>query len=172
MWMRVRNTFIIFLVSGFWHGANWTFLIWGALNALYFLPLLLTQRNRQNLGIVAAGRALPSMREAGQVMGTFLLTCLAWVFFRAKSVGEAMGYLSGLLDASLFTPPHVGNTNLPYLIAFFLVVEWVGREGRYGLEQVGATWPRWLRWTGYAGLLALMALFMRTEEAPFIYFQF
>ena len=172
MWMRVRNTFIIFLVSGFWHGANWTFLIWGALNAVYFLPLLLTQRNRQNLGIVAAGRALPSWREAGQVLGTFLLTCLAWVFFRAKSVGEALGYLSGLLDTSLFTPPDIGNMNLPYLIAFFLVVEWVGREGRYGLEQVGAAWPRWLRWTGYAGLLALMALFMRTEESPFIYFQF
>jgi D-alanyl-lipoteichoic acid acyltransferase DltB (MBOAT superfamily) len=170
--MRVRNTFIIFLVSGFWHGANWTFVIWGALNALYFLPLLLTQSNRQHLGIVAEGRLLPSFKELIQVLSTFLLTCLAWVFFRAKDVGEAIGYLSGLFDRSLFTLPSMDNSNLPYLLLFFMAVEWKGREGRYGLERIGLAWLRPVRWSFYALLLAMMALFMRTEEAPFIYFQF
>jgi D-alanyl-lipoteichoic acid acyltransferase DltB (MBOAT superfamily) len=168
----VRNTFIIFLVSGFWHGANWTFVIWGALNALYFLPLLLTQSNRQHLGIVAEGRLLPSFKELIQVLSTFLLTCLAWVFFRAKDVGEAIGYLSGLFDRSLFTLPSMDNSNLPYLLLFFMAVEWKGREGRYGLERIGLAWLRPVRWSFYALLLAMMALFMRTEEAPFIYFQF
>ncbi|MBF1097142.1 MAG: MBOAT family protein, partial [Riemerella sp.] len=54
--MKVRNTFVIFVVSGFWHGANWTFIAWGLLNAIYFLPLLLTSKNRVNLGVVADGR--------------------------------------------------------------------------------------------------------------------
>ena len=58
-WMKVRNTFAIFLVSGFWHGANWTFIIWGALNAIYFLPLLFTNNNRKNLGVVAEGKLFP-----------------------------------------------------------------------------------------------------------------
>ena len=62
-WMKVRNTFIIFIVSGFWHGANWTFVVWGALNALYFLPLLLTNSNRNNLHIVAEGKFLPSLKR-------------------------------------------------------------------------------------------------------------
>lgn len=73
----VRNTFIIFLVSGFWHGANWTFIIWGFLNALYFLPLLLIKRNRKNLDIVAENRVLPSIRELLSMFTTFSLTVFA-----------------------------------------------------------------------------------------------
>ena len=82
----VRNTFIIFLVSGFWHGANWTFIIWGFLNALYFLPLLLVKRNRRNLDIVAENRVLPTIKELLSMLTTFFLTVFAWIFFRAESV--------------------------------------------------------------------------------------
>jgi D-alanyl-lipoteichoic acid acyltransferase DltB (MBOAT superfamily) len=80
-WMKVRNTFIIFIVSGFWHGANWTFIVWGALNAIYFLPLLLTKKNRQNMEVVAENSFLPSLKEFGQMTVTFALTIIAWVFF-------------------------------------------------------------------------------------------
>ena len=61
--MKVRNTFIIFIVSGFWHGANWTFIVWGALNAIYFLPLLLTKKNRNHIDIVAKGKQFPTLYE-------------------------------------------------------------------------------------------------------------
>ncbi|MDC0957853.1 MBOAT family protein, partial [Flavobacteriaceae bacterium] len=88
-WIKVRNTFVIFLVSGFWHGANWTFIIWGALNAIYFLPLLLTNNNRKNLGVVAEGKYLPSFRELFAMLTTFLLTVFAWIFFRADNVNHA-----------------------------------------------------------------------------------
>src|SRR5210317_1912388 len=71
---QVRNVFIIFLVSGFWHGANWTFIVWGGLNALYFLPLLLTKINRNNLDIVAQGRSLPNIKEFTFMLLTFILT--------------------------------------------------------------------------------------------------
>src|SRR6056300_856527 len=87
-WMKVRNTFIIFLISGFWHGSNWTFVVWGGLNALYFLPLMLLKRNRANLGIVADARILPTFREFSQMGTTFLLTILAWVFFRAENMTD------------------------------------------------------------------------------------
>jgi D-alanyl-lipoteichoic acid acyltransferase DltB (MBOAT superfamily) len=170
--MRVRNTFIIFLVSGFWHGANWTFLVWGALNALYFLPLLLSQRNRQHLGIVAEGRLLPGLRDSMSMVGTFALTCIAWVFFRARDLEHALDYLGGMASGSLFSKPLVVNNNLPVLLAFFIAVEWWGRAGEHGLEQIGLRWPRLFRWGFYALLIGMIGLFMRTEEAPFIYFQF
>ncbi len=170
--MKVRNTFIIFLVSGFWHGANWTFVVWGALNAVYFLPLLLAKRNRQNLGIVAEGRLLPSVPDLVRMATTFILTCVAWVFFRAPDVGTALAYLGGMADASLFTVPTIGQLALVPLIILFIAVEWSGREGEYALERLWLGWPRLLRWSAYSTLIFLMGMFMRTEETPFIYFQF
>jgi D-alanyl-lipoteichoic acid acyltransferase DltB (MBOAT superfamily) len=85
-WLKIRNTFIIFLISGFWHGANWTFIVWGALNAVYFLPLMLTKRNRKNLEIVAKGRSWPSINELFSMLITFSITVFAWIFFRANSL--------------------------------------------------------------------------------------
>ncbi|WP_067151958.1 MBOAT family O-acyltransferase, partial [Pseudotamlana agarivorans] len=101
-WMKVRNTFIIFLVSGFWHGANWTFIAWGALNALYFLPLLLLKRNRTNLGNVAHGKTLPNFKEFFSMLITFGLTVIAWVFFRAENIHHALSYLNNIFSLSFF----------------------------------------------------------------------
>lgn len=170
--LRVRNTFIIFLVSGLWHGANWTFVIWGALNAAYILPSILAGTNRQHLGTVADGRMLPTLRETGQVALTFILTCMAWVFFRARSVEQAVDHVSGIFSRSLFTMPEVRNTDLMLLLCGFVFLEWCGRTGAYGLERIGAGWHRPVRWVFHACILALIGLFMRTDEAPFIYFQF
>lgn len=91
--MRLRNTFIIFLVSGFWHGANWTFIIWGLLHALLFIPLLLTDTNRKNLS-----DSEYSFNDVPKILLTFLLVCLAWVFFRADNVTEAFQYIGGMFD--------------------------------------------------------------------------
>ena len=98
--MKVRNTFIIFIVSGFWHGANWTFIVWGALNAIYFLPLLLAKKNRSNLGTVAEGKLLPSLKELFYMGLTFGLTVIAWVFFRAKECDDAVKVLVGMIGLS------------------------------------------------------------------------
>ena len=92
-WNKIRNVFIIFIISGFWHGANWTFIIWGALNALFFLPLLLTKKNRNNLEVVAQGSVLPSLKELFSILLTFSLTVFAWVFFRAENLSHAIQYI-------------------------------------------------------------------------------
>ena len=98
-WKQVRNVFIIFIVSGFWHGANWTFIAWGALNACFFLPLLLLKRNRNNTDNVAEGRWLPSFRELIQIGMTFGMTVLAWVFFRAADFGSSWLFIQGVFGA-------------------------------------------------------------------------
>jgi D-alanyl-lipoteichoic acid acyltransferase DltB (MBOAT superfamily) len=172
MAMQVRNTFLIFLVSGFWHGANWTFVVWGGLNAVFFLPLLLLRRHRRRTGQVAEGRWWPSPVEAARMAFTFMLTCVAWVFFRAPDVGTAIDHLLGMAQPSLFTQPAIGSKTLTLLLLFFLVVEWIGRAEQHPLQALGLRWPRTMRWSFYAFLLFLMGLYMRTEETPFIYFQF
>jgi D-alanyl-lipoteichoic acid acyltransferase DltB (MBOAT superfamily) len=171
-WMAVRNTFIIFLVSGFWHGANWTFMAWGALNALYFLPLLLRGSNRTHIEIVAAGRWLPKPGDALRIGSTFLLTCIAWVFFRSANLGQAFEYLRGMLSPSLFRSPEFEYAPLPWLIGFFVLLEWIGREHQFALERLGLRWPWPIRWGFYALLIAVIGIYMAVGEVPFIYFQF
>ncbi|OBX23778.1 D-alanyl-lipoteichoic acid acyltransferase DltB (MBOAT superfamily) [Gelidibacter algens] len=173
--MKVRNTFIIFIVSGFWHGANWTFIVWGALNAIYFLPLLLAKKNRANIGDVAEGRLIPSLKEILNIISTFLLTVLAWVFFRADSVTQAIEYLIGIFSKSLFSIPEFENRThameVLVLIGFLMFIEWLGRESQYGLEHLGLNWNRSLRIAFYLAIICLIFLFMGKEQ-EFIYFQF
>jgi D-alanyl-lipoteichoic acid acyltransferase DltB (MBOAT superfamily) len=175
---KIRNTFIIFLVSGFWHGANWTFLIWGFLNALFIVPSIIFNTNRNNIEIVAKGKWVPTIKELLNLIITFSLTVFAWIFFRAESVEHAFSYISHMISASLFSNP---LTSLPelkksalimVLIAFFMVVEWLGREGNYGLETIFKKSTRFARWSFYSFILFLIGMYMQTTETGFIYFQF
>lgn len=171
-WHAVRNTFIIFLLSGFWHGANWTFVCWGAINALYFLPLLMAGKNRRFMGVVAEGRLFPSFVDVLRMTGTFLITCVAWVFFRAKSVEQAIDHLAGIARPSLFTWPDVGPYYLFPLIAFLMTVEWIGRADQHALERIALHWRRPLRLSFYMFVATLIGVYMGTNDTPFIYFQF
>lgn len=145
----IRNTFIIFLVSGLWHGANWTFVVWGAYHAVLFMPLILMGKNRRFTDTVAANRILPTWRESGQMLLTFVLVVIGWIIFRAESITQAWEYLGGMwqlgtLKASyrFFTQSDVATTG--WLIVLMLVVEWVQRNRQHGLECWGV--PVWLRW--------------------------
>jgi alginate O-acetyltransferase complex protein AlgI len=175
MWMKVRNTFIIFIVSGFWHGANWTFIVWGALNAVYFLPLLLTSNNRNNLEIVAKGKYFPTLKEFLFMLLTFSLTIFAWIFFRAASLGHAISYISEIFSPSLFSIPHFGGMKKAFTIgiltAVFLMIEWFGREGQYALSHLGLQWKRPVRYMMYYAIL-IAIFYFSGQDQQFIYFQF
>jgi D-alanyl-lipoteichoic acid acyltransferase DltB (MBOAT superfamily) len=174
--MKIRNTFIIFIVSGFWHGANWTFIIWGALNAIYFLPLLLLNKNRINTDVVAQGKNLPTFNEFYNMAITFGLTVLAWIFFRSDNIAHALNYINTIFSKSLFTIPIV-ELNRRYILQvalvtlFFLTIEWKGREKEYAIEKLGFSWNPILRRSFYIGLIFLITIFLG-EEQQFIYFQF
>jgi D-alanyl-lipoteichoic acid acyltransferase DltB (MBOAT superfamily) len=179
-WMRVRNTFIIFLLSGFWHGANWTFIVWGALNAFYFLPLLLSNTNRTHLGVVAEERTLPTLKEAFQMGITFGATVVAWVFFRAESIGDAWQYLvgmfSGLAHPGTYLPAlgklwRMTGAVLPLMILLFFTVEWIGRRQRFALQGWIDRVPAIVRWSIYYSL-AITVILHAGQEQQFIYFQF
>ena len=159
------------MVSGFWHGANWTFIIWGLLNALYFLPLLLLKKNRNNIGTVAEGRCLPNYKEITSMMITFSLTVFAWIFFRADSVTSAFAYIKGMLKPSLLSLPQLLPISLFALLIFFIIIEWIGRENQYAIEKFGLKWAKPIRWGFYYLIVVLIFVFMGKEQ-EFIYFQF
>ncbi len=168
---RIRNTFIIFLLSGFWHGANWTFVFWGALNAFYFLPFLLTGRNRNNLEIVAANQQLPTAKEFIQILFTFSLTTIAWIFFRAENLHHAFSYIQHMLNGSLFLKPTIFPVYILVLIVLFIIIEWNGRKSDFALASLCKKWPRLLRWSFYFVLFFMVLVFAGKQE-QFIYFQF
>lgn len=171
--MKVRNTFIIFIVSGFWHGANWTFIVWGALNAIYFLPLLLTKNNRNHINIVSKGKLIPTFRELALILITFGLTVLAWIFFRAENIGHAISYVTEIFSSSLFSPIQEFNMKtikLIFLIIIFVLIEWIGRSHLHALEGI-PKYRQFVRWMFYIALILMIVVFSGSRQ-EFIYFQF
>jgi D-alanyl-lipoteichoic acid acyltransferase DltB (MBOAT superfamily) len=170
-WLSFRNITIVFLVSGFWHGANWTFVVWGALHALYYFPLFFSGNNRANTGPIAANSHLPSPKEFFQILSTFLLTTLAWVFFRAADVGSAIEIIQTIFSVSLFTIPEVRPLNLIALLGVFIIIEWMGRNDEYAVEKMLDYIPRYFRWAVYYVVIWILVNTNNVEQ-DFIYFQF
>lgn len=170
-WMKARNTFIIFVVSGFWHGANWTFIIWGALHALYFLPLLITQNNRNNIDCVAKGKSLPTFKELGGMVLTFGLTAFAWIFFRAKTVSEAFAYIKNIFrfkfDGGIqYLEFERYSIEFLLLLGFFIVIEWSAREREHFITG------KWVKLKVLVIVTAILVLGVYSSPTDFIYFQF
>ena len=167
-WKIVRNTFVIFLVSGLWHGANWTFILWGAFHALLFLPLILLGKNRKFTDNVADSRWLPSIKEFGQMLLTFILAALGWILFRSQSIGEAVDFFSGMFGGGLADISIPKRTLVFVLI--LMVVEWLQRKREHGLSMEGVR-NGVVRYACYLAVLAVIFMFGVFNET-FIYFQF
>ncbi len=169
---KIRNVFIIFLVSGFWHGANWTFIIWGALNAFYFLPIFITNNNRNNLNIVAQGKYLPNLKEFLLMSLTFILTVFAWIFFRAENIGHAISYINNIFSPTLFESSEIFPLGLLLLILFFLSIEWINRNKQYGLEKFNKQKFKFLDVLLLYTVFWSIVIWNSSKEVEFIYFQF
>lgn len=172
-WLIVRNTFIIFLLSGFWHGANWTFVVWGAYHALLFLPLILSGRNRKYTNTAAEGKIFPSIKDFFQMVVTFLLVVIGWIFFRAENIYEAFGYLGRMLQFDTLKGVYeIFDYNAIWFCLIMIMLEWLGRQHSFALEKLGLNWKPYIRRLFYVAIVIIIILFMDTHESPFIYFQF
>ncbi|HQV50906.1 MAG: MBOAT family protein [Flavobacteriales bacterium] len=173
--LNVRNVLIIFVVSGFWHGANWTFVFWGLINGLLFLPLLLLGKNRAMTNTVAEGRMLPTALELWQMVSTFAITCFAWIFFRAASMQQAYDVLGSIASRTLFNAPAIASKRMLAFavlgIMVTLALEWISREKQYGL-QLDHVRSRPVRYALYYGVIAVIMLGAPLSGGEFIYFQF
>jgi hypothetical protein len=170
-WMKIRNTFIIFIVSGFWHGANWTFIAWGALNALFIMPSIIIKTNRNNIDIVAQGKLFPTVKELSQIIMTFCLTVFAWIFFRSENLTSALFYINKMFSSLLFTLPKIRPYTLFVLMMFFVLIEWLGREQKYAIEHLGLKWRPVFRYIMYYFIIFSLFWFAGKSQ-QFIYFQF
>ncbi|GAA0880888.1 MBOAT family protein [Algoriphagus jejuensis] len=165
----IRNIFIVFLVSGFWHGANWTFVFWGAIHAALFIPIFLVGKNRAHLH--EGEQLIPSLKEVFQIILTFSLVCVAWVFFRSDTVGEAWGYLNGMVSNSLLPENYLWfGYDLRIALILFLILEWIGRYESNWMVRLQHKWFRYPAYVFTAFLIVFWGVF--TEAKEFIYFQF
>ncbi len=174
-WKLARNIAAIFIVSGFWHGANWTFIIWGTLNALYVLPAVMLKTNRKNLDIVAKDSLFPSLRDVFSILLTFALTCFAWIFFRAESVGHAFSYIANIADTSIFSISYFLDLkviDVLFWIVVMVVIEWLNRRHLHPLENIQAYFKNTnVRYAIYT-LIFIIILSKTQNTDTFIYFQF
>lgn len=169
-WLSIRNIFIVFTVSGFWHGANWTFIAWGVLNAIYFIPLMLLNKNRLHTDIIAKNKIFPNFIESTQILTTFFFTLIAWVFFRAESVSHALSYISGIFSLSLFSVPEVTSKTTLWLILLMIAAEWRQRDKQHALQHIAQNSP-YIRWVVYYSIVFLIWQYGASQQ-EFIYFQF
>jgi D-alanyl-lipoteichoic acid acyltransferase DltB (MBOAT superfamily) len=164
----VRNVFIVFLVSGFWHGASWNFIVWGGIHACGFLPLLLLGRNRAHVsGIVAQERRFPTWREVFRMAGTFAFVTFAWIFFRIHKLGTALDYIKRIVTDSIQHPAQYlrapeGKLIFIYIVPL-LILDWYFRRD----ERV----PRRLGWV-LSVIMGLLIFYMFGRDRSFIYFRF
>jgi alginate O-acetyltransferase complex protein AlgI len=173
----VRNTFIIFLVSGLWHGSSWNFIVWGFIHACGFLPLLLLNKNREHLtGVVAQNRKLPNLVEIWQMITTFTLVTFAWIFFRLTNIHDALSYIKTIFEDLLKHPNqlfHMPRSNsiddfdliltIPMILSITLFDWWLKNN------KINKT-PNYI--TIVMCFLSIFFLFGRSVKTDFIYFQF
>lgn len=172
-WKQFRNVLVIFIVSGFWHGANYTFLAWGTAHALMFIPLLVTNNNRKHTKDIETKEFIRNPLILLKVLVTFTLVTLAWVFFRAPTITDASHYLQ-IVFTSLFEGYTLKANMLRepvfYGIIVMLIFEWWHRKEKFGLQI--KSWPLVLRWGTYISIAFFIFLFGKFNQTEFIYFAF
>ncbi|MCL4153542.1 UNVERIFIED_CONTAM: hypothetical protein GTU68_059919 [Idotea baltica] len=168
----VRNIFIVFILTGLWHGAKWSFILWGFLQFLFFLPYLLRRKRVRKGRIVAKDKYLPSIKEVYQMISTFLLFALSGLLFFTESISKAIEiFLHIVLNKSTLTIPEIPSRTVMLSILILLIVEWLQREKEHGLEHIERLVPRPVRWISYYLLIGAIAYY-GGDQQPFIYFQF
>jgi len=167
-WKSIRNIFIIFLVSGFWHGANWTFIFWGLFHSILFLPTFMFNKNRNyTSSIIAANTLLPSLKEFINVVTTFLLVTIGWVFFRSESIGDSFSYLTSMIS-NINIVTHL-SPKISFYILVLVLVDWTQR---FDERNLFVTFPKLIFKIFVIICVFLILINFKKESQQFIYFDF
>lgn len=169
---KFRNTLIIFLLSGLWHGANWTFVLWGLYHALLFLPLMIMNSNHRYNNVPAEGRVFPTAKEIIQIGSTFLFVMVGWIIFRAENIEQLSGYLFQMCELDNFFGIIFGKKALLFCL-ILLLIEWVQRKKDHSLQLPcnGLFRYHTIRYILYICIICVL-LSYGGEPTTFIYFQF
>ena len=172
-WKIIRNVLIVWAISGLWHGANWTFVVWGLYHGLLLAIYNLFSINTKYEHIVAYGRKLPNIKELLQMSLTFVLAVIGWIIFRAESIGQAYHYLRNMVTKAMVNITDLNGEKFVVLGFAMLVFEWIFRERNheFQMKESGALAYRGVRWALYLIFIFLCIRFSGTKS-DFIYFQF
>lgn len=172
-WKIIRNIYIVWGISGLWHGANWTFICWGLFHATLLAIYNLLGINTKYKNTVAYGHYLPNIKEALQVALTFILVVIGWILFRAETITQAEYYLSAMVTNRFFDSSALyGVRYLCYGLAL-LAVEWLQRDKQHTLQFPSNKLFNYavVRYLIYAVLVSILFIYAG-EVQTFIYFQF
>jgi D-alanyl-lipoteichoic acid acyltransferase DltB (MBOAT superfamily) len=168
--------FVTMLASGLWHGANWTFIIWGALHGAYLIIENYLKPPVDRFIENSRLKIISGFYRAFQILFTFSLVCFGWILFRADSMTHAMHIIASIFSSSLLTIPFFEEWKdalaITLLILGFMFIEWFGREDQYAIERLGLNWPRPVRWAFYSSIVFSIGMLMQTTETPFLYIRF
>ncbi len=175
-WNKKTKILVLFLLSGFWHGANWTFILFGLYNGILVVFDMHSNKKYKHHKIVAYDRMLPNFYESIRMIRTFILFMLGGVFFRSETVDQSILIFRKILSSSLFEIPTL-NQKLPSVIPIviltiiMLLKDWIGRRDKHTLTNFTIQQPRMIRHAFYYIILFCIAYFGGKQQA-FIYFQF
>jgi D-alanyl-lipoteichoic acid acyltransferase DltB (MBOAT superfamily) len=172
-WKIIRNVLIVWAISGLWHGANWTFVIWGLFHGMILVTYILLGINTKNKSVVAQGSILPSAKEFLQILFTFLLTIIGWIIFRAETLNQAIDFLSSMFTNKFFVFSELYGKSLIVVGLILLVVEWLQRDKQHALQfpDNRIFGKRSIRWITYVVIYLTIISYSGTNQT-FIYFQF
>ena len=164
-WISLRNIFIIFLVSGFWHGANWTFIVWGLFHSILFIPSFVFKTNRKYVSsVIAENSFMPSLKEFVQVGTTFILVTIGWVFFRSETIGDSFNYIINMTQN--FQIPKLNFAKYLVFIFILLITDWnFKKDERLEKGEINII---------FLGIVAvyLVSKIIMSVNTEFIYFEF
>ena len=172
-WKVIRNIFIVWAISGLWHGADWTFICWGLYHATLLAVYNLLNINTKYKNVVAYGHYLPNVKEALQVVLTFFLIVIGFIIFRSETMTQAVDYFSAMVTNKFFDSAALPGMNYLRYGLLLLAVEWFQRDKQHALQF--SNWKpfnyRLVRWGIYYAILVIIACYAGTSQT-FIYFQF
>ena len=167
-WKSIRNIFIIFLVSGFWHGANWTFIFWGLFHSVLFLPSFIFNTNRKyTTSVIGENKALPPLKEVLQIVFTFLLVTIGWVFFRSETIINAFEYLY-----SMCFNFNISTDFSPKIVLYIFILIFVDWTQRVDERNLFSNYPKLAYRIFTLICLLLILINFKKESQQFIYFDF
>lgn len=171
----IANTMIIFLLSGLWHGADWTFVCWGGYHGIILVLLILFGINTKYNSVVAYNNPLPTIKELLQILTTFVIASFGWILFRAGNFTEFYEFVNNMFSTSLFSAPYLINRNyyipLFIYILIMLITDWFYRKDSNSILSMPTKF-RWLRWLIYYVLVIAVIYCGPQESVQFIYQQF
>lgn len=170
-WKVIRNVFIVWGVSGLWHGADWTFVCWGLFHATLLSFYIILGINSKYKHIVAFGHYLPTIREAMQMIVTFFLVVIGWIIFRSDSMSQAAGFLQSICTNKFFNPSALYGLKELILCFAFLTIEWWQRDKPFVLLMQGVK-SKFVKWAICIGIAVFSYFYMADSISKFIYFQF